>query len=164
MANLSTNPVNVRKSINAVENQRTCGEATGLQPGDLVYLDENDRDEDGVGKAKKADADASVGHADVDGVCVNYASLGQPITVVNSDPEFTPGATLVPGMIYAVARTPAGKIMPVNDLQTGDYVSPVGIAITSTTMNFSAQPTTILFNPTTTTTSTTTTTTTTTAS
>jgi hypothetical protein len=94
VADYAVTPANVKASAGASVEQRTCGEAGGLVAGDAVYLDANDPDADGVGKAKKADANAGVGQAAVDGICLHAASLGQPVLVCGADPDFTPGAAL----------------------------------------------------------------------
>ena len=75
----------------------------------------------------KADAEET---AICDGIALNSASVGQPVTIKqdSGDSIINLGATLVRGMTYAVSDLNAGKIMPITDLTTGDYTVVLGVA------------------------------------
>lgn len=64
------------------------------------------------------------------GITLNAAGIGQPVTVAKSDPDFTPGATLVKGSRYYTSA--AGAIAPEADLATLDEVTLLFIASSTT--------------------------------
>jgi hypothetical protein len=65
------------------------------------------------------------------GIALNGAAVGQSVTVATSDPDFTPGATLVKGSRYYTSGT-AGGIAPEADLAALDELTLLFVA-TSTT-------------------------------
>ena len=73
-----------------------------------------------------------------EGVALNDADDGQPLEIVTKDGSFTPGATLVVGVVYAVSAT-AGKIAPVADLVSTDYTTVLGVAKTTSVMKLDCQ-------------------------
>lgn len=97
-----------------------AGEA--ITPGDLVYVKAADS------KLYKAHSGTAAA-ADADGVAVNSAAIGQPITYTPSG-NLTTGGDVVVGQVYVVSAT-AGKICPDTDLEGGDYVTVVGIGKTT---------------------------------
>jgi hypothetical protein len=68
------------------------------------------------------------------GMAENNAGIGQPISVVYYDPQFTPGCALLVGDIPIVSAT-AGKICPSSDMASGMFVSPLGVAFSVTQMS-----------------------------
>ena len=48
--------------------------------------------------------------------------------------KITIGATVVPGTMYGISAT-AGGICPMADLTTGNYVTPLGLAISTTVLD-----------------------------
>ncbi len=122
MANLSPTAANVRRGANSSPRRGTAG-AT-IAPCDVIYLDPADQ------TLKLADANGgSAGDAirKFRGVAVNGASAGQDVDYVSADDDFTPGATLVPGIPYFMSSTP-GKMCELADLAAGATVTFLGIA------------------------------------
>jgi hypothetical protein len=84
---------------------------------------------------KLADSDsATAGVRNCVGIALNGASSGQPVEYVIEDPAFTPGGTLVVGEIYVLSDT-AGGIMPISDLEAGDYPTVLFVATTTAVAN-----------------------------
>lgn len=126
MADLTITAANVVAGSSSKRRERKAG-AT-LTAGQLVYVDPADL------KAKLGDSDnpaASV--RAIDGIALHGASNNQPLTVHYEGP-ITIGATLVPGTIYVASDTPGG-IMPAADLETGDYVTIIGVAISASVLD-----------------------------
>lgn len=67
------------------------------------------------------------------GIAENSAGIGQPVSIVVSDPQFTPGCTLAIGDIPIVSATPGGITESANKT-TGWRVSPLGVAYSTTQM------------------------------
>lgn len=65
------------------------------------------------------------------------AVTGQPLTVLLSGP-ITIGATMTAGTIYTLSETPGG-IQPATDLGSGEYVSVIGVATSTTVLNVKIQ-------------------------
>lgn len=100
----------------------TAGET--VTAGQTLYLKDSD--------SKYYLADSDSGTAAVRalaGIALNGASAGQPLRVFLGG-NITIGATVTVGKIYVLSDT-AGGIMPVDDLETGDYVTIVGIGTTA---------------------------------
>jgi hypothetical protein len=124
MANLSITPANVIPAIGVQFARGTAG-ATILA-GQPLYLDSV------TNTLKLADSNASAATSECVGVSVCGASAGQPIAYLSEDDDFTLGATgLVIGMVYVVSAT-AGSICPITDMTSGDYVTQIGTAKSST--------------------------------
>jgi hypothetical protein len=143
MADLTITPGSVLTSTNSqnstvTKTTRVCGAAT-LAAGDVVYLDPADLDDDANGKAKLADNNASQTTAKADGICLHPSSLGQPIQVASLDPGFIPGAVLTPGMLYVLSNTP-GKVMPVTDMASGMFYTPLFLALDATKADLNVLP------------------------
>lgn len=124
MADLSITAANVAPGANARKETVTAG-AT-ITAGTPVYKDTADNDE-----YKASDADAA-GTADSDGIALTGSSDGQPLVIQKSGGSINLGATLVVGQVYVVSTT-AGGIAPYADLLSGDYVTILGVA-TSTSL------------------------------
>lgn len=123
MADLSITAANVLKGANAIFQAGVSG-AT-ITAGQPVYLDS------ATGTYKLADANLSAAAATVVAISLNGASSGQPVSVLQEDDDFTPGATLVTGTVYVLSAT-AGAICPAADLATGWYPNVLFIAKSTT--------------------------------
>lgn len=98
--------------------------------GQVVYLDEAT-----TGEWLLADSDAAAAAARGSGkigIALNGASDGQPLAV-QTDGEVTIGAALTAGLDYYLSDEPGG-ICPQADLATGDYVTLVGVAISTSVL------------------------------
>lgn len=123
MADLTITAGDVVPSSTASTLHGTAG-AT-ITAGQAVYLDTT------TNTYKLCDADVAAS-AVCAGIALNGASSGQPITIL-TDGQITIGATVTRGTAYYVSLT-AGGICPVADISTGDYVSLIGIADSTTTI------------------------------
>lgn len=75
----------------------------------------------------------------VAGIALTKTSAdGDKLFVVTSGPLII-GATLVPGETYFLSDT-AGGIMPSSDLSTGDWVTRIGQALTTTLLQLDISP------------------------
>lgn len=122
MVDLVLTAANVVEGSNPVKTSGKAG-ATVTQ-GMLVYQAAATR------KFLPSDADSAT--AEVRGplgFALNGASDGQPLTVQTGG-IINLGAVLTVGKVYVASDTPGG-IMPIEDLETGDYVTVVGVAITT---------------------------------
>lgn len=128
-ADLSVTAANVKQGSDASVRQGVAGEA--LTQGQYVYQDATTR------KWLKADADAvSAAARGANGLAVtlNAASTDQPITVQVGG-LLTPGATLTAGVAYYLSGT-AGGICPLADVGTGEYVVLLGLARSTSVLDF----------------------------
>jgi len=121
MADLSITAANVVASAGATVVNGTSG-AT-ITAGQTVYLT--------AGQYQLAKANAA-GTATLAGIALNGASANQPLQVLVSG-SVTIGATVTAGQTYVLSAAVAGNIAPITDLSTGNYVSLLGVA-TSTTV------------------------------
>jgi len=119
---LSITAASVLPSTNAVVKTGTAGGT--ITAGQTLYADASDG-----GDLKLADADASALTAVVVGIALHGASDGQPLSFLASG-DITIGATVVVGEIYVLSGT-AGGIAPEADLATADWVSVLGVGITT---------------------------------
>lgn len=113
--------------------QKTSGVAGAtIAAGQLVYRDASDSN-----KFKLTDADSATAAARVVyGIAINSAAAGQPINVCTADTALAIGThSQTVGTILLMSDT-AGGLMPAADVETGDYVTVVAIAKTSTTIAF----------------------------
>jgi len=121
MADLSITPSSVATSLGS---QVSATAGVAIAAGQTVYLDST------TSTIKLADASALLSSAVV-GVAVNSAAAGQPVTYQPTG-LITIGATVVTGTAYYLSAT-AGGICLESDLVSGEYVTFLGIA-TSTTV------------------------------
>lgn len=121
MANLSITAASVATSLGS---QVSATAGVAISAGQAVYLDST------TSTIKLADANALLSAAVV-GIAVNSAAAGQPITYQPTG-LITIGATVVTGTAYYLSAT-AGGICLESDLVSGEYVTFLGIA-TSTTV------------------------------
>lgn len=86
----------------------------------------------------QTDANLSVAAAAAEGIFMTPAATdGYAIVAVGGDVNL--GATLTVGETYAVSRT-KGKICPIGDLTTGDYVTHLGVAKSTSLLPLNPQP------------------------
>lgn len=128
MADLVLTPASVLAASDATTENGTAG-AT-ITAGQVVALSST------TGKYVLADADG----AGIDrprGISLNSASDGQPLKIVKSG-DVTFNAVLTAGVSYFLSPTPGG-ICPRADVLTGDIVSSLGIAKSTTVLALDIQ-------------------------
>lgn len=103
--------------------------ASTVTAGQMLYLAASNGN-----KATLADSDTgTAAPAEAIGIACNDAGIGEPVGVAMFGNSVTfASAILTKGTVYYLSNT-AGGICPVADLGSGDYVTLVGIA-TSTTV------------------------------
>lgn len=79
-------------------------------------------------KAGKADAAST---DEVVGIALHGASDGQPLAYAGAGCVVNMGATLALGKVYMLSAATAGGVAPVDDIATGNYVTVLGVAITT---------------------------------
>lgn len=124
MADLTITAASVAKTAGTIQNG-TAG-AT-ITAGQSLYLDSS------AGTLKLLDADDTAATATFAGIALNGGATGQPISYLAPGGTINPGATVTVGEIYVASGT-AGGIAPEGDLATGDYVTIIGVGLTSSTM------------------------------
>lgn len=82
----------------------------------------------------KCDANGSDPAYKVVGIAENGASAGQPISVVESDPYFTPGIVMAIGDVVVTSPT-AGGTREASAKTAGDNVATLGVAYSTSQMN-----------------------------
>ena len=123
MADLTVTAANVVKGSRAKIVSGTYG-AT-VTAGQTVYADPADSD-----RYKLADADSATAAVRATaGIALNSGSASQPADVQEGG-RINPGATVVVGTIYVQSDTPGG-IMPAADLETGDFVTVLGVGVSA---------------------------------
>jgi hypothetical protein len=125
MADLVITPGNVVAGANAVKVQGIAGE--GITAGQPVARDSITR--------KLLRADNNAANADLRtpvGIALHAASLDQPL-MFQTEGDINLGAALTVGVPYFLGDAPGG-ISPLADLTSGEFVTLLGIA--STTSNF----------------------------
>lgn len=124
MADISQTPADVETGDHQTVVRVQVGEA--VSAGDVVYLDATESN-----KAKRTDASALASAVAVGMVITKasddgYAQLMQ----FNNGSTFKPGGTVVKGQSYGVS-TNAGKIAPETDWGASDYMTIIGIGIST---------------------------------
>ena len=105
-----------------------------MTAGQAVYLDPADD------RYKLADSNAAAAEArTVRGIALHGSLAGQPLTIHRSG-DLTLGAVLTAGSAYYLSDTPGG-ICPVADVGTGEYVTLIGLAKTTSVLDVSIQNT-----------------------
>jgi hypothetical protein len=130
MADISITAANVVAGSDAVRESGTAG-AT-VTAGQLVYLDTSDM------KYKLADSNGAAALRVPNGVALNGASNGQPLSVQKGG-DITIGGTLTAGIPYFLSDTPGG-LCPLPDIGTGEYSCIVGIAKSTSVLSVNIQP------------------------
>ena len=120
MVDISVTAANVVKGTGAVTQNGTAG-AT-ITAGQSIYLDTV------AGTLKLADADV-VASAAAAGIALHGASLNQPLAYQSAG-RITIGGTVVVGTVYVVSIT-AGGVAPLADIASGDFVTVLGIGVTT---------------------------------
>lgn len=129
MAALSQTAASVLPSANANLASGIAG-ATIVQ-GNMVYADSTDS------YKIKLTTTATAAAANPVGMAINAASSGQRIDYVILDPALNIGATMLVGDdVWLFDTTPGAVTSTKADLEAGDYVTHIGVAITTTTINF----------------------------
>lgn len=82
-------------------------------------------------------ANTSAANADVDGIALNGASDGQPVTYQESG-NINLGAATAVGKIYVLST--AGLISPVDDVASGDFITTIGVGITAANVKLGLCP------------------------
>lgn len=126
MADLSITAASVIASSAARRISKAA--ASTITAGQVVYLNSS-------GTVAPADANASAATAAVLGIAENGGGAGQRISVITKDPALVIGATVAVGDILVLSAT-AGGIAPAADLTTGHYATVLGVAVSTTAINF----------------------------
>jgi hypothetical protein len=128
-ADISITAASVVPSASAKFATKTAG-AT-ITAGQVVYEDTSDSN-----KVKLADTDSATALARVVfGIAAGGAAAGQPVRIIREDPALTLGAVVAIGDIIILSGT-AGAICPSTDAATGDYVTFLAVATSTTVVNF----------------------------
>jgi len=130
MADISITAANVVAGSDAVRESGTAG-AT-VTAGQLVYLDTSDM------KYKLADANGAAALRVPNGIALNGASNGQPLSVQKGG-DITIGGTMTAGIPYFLSDTPGG-LCPLPDIGTGEYSCIIGIAKSTSVLAVNIQP------------------------
>lgn len=129
MAALSQTPANVR-AVGTLT-RVTAGEA--CSPGMPLYLKTSDQK---YWKAKNT----GIEEANCTAMSMTYASANDYVWVLTADGDtMNLGATLTVGAVYYVG-TVAGTIEPVADIGTGDFVTSLGIAVSTSILVLNLDP------------------------
>jgi hypothetical protein len=128
VADISVTAASVMKTsaTSVVDSASYAGEA--LTAGQVVY--------NLAGVWMKSDS-STAAKAAAAGIAMNSAASGQPVEV--SRGKITVGGTVAVGVVYYVS-TNGGGIAPVADVTTGMYVTPLGVADTTTTIVIDPKP------------------------
>ena len=126
MADLSITAASVIPSANARRISRVA--ASTITAGQVVY-------QLAAGTVALADANGASPLFNVFGIAENGGGAGQRISIVTEDPAFALGATVAVGDVVILSAT-AGGIAPVADATTGHYVTVLGVAISTSAINF----------------------------
>jgi hypothetical protein len=132
MAVITITPANAIKGTGAVTAIVTAGEA--LSAGFWVYKKASDS------LYYKADADDAA-KDDVAGMVLGDAAANQEV-VLQSNGVVAVGAVLTVDEIYVLSGT-LGKMFPLGDLSTGQYLTILGPALTTSTLDFHLKTTSI---------------------
>lgn len=130
MADITITAASLQASASATRNLQYSAGAT-LAVGDMVYLNASNQ-------WVQTDANAAAtgnGPSDLRGIVESAGALNQRISVITKDPALVIGATLVKGTVY-VGSANAAKVAPIADLATGWYRWLVGVASSTTVINF----------------------------
>jgi hypothetical protein len=129
VADISVTAASVLASSTAIKEAGIAG-AT-ITAGQVVALDTD------TGKYVLADADGSEMIRRPRGIALNGAGDGQPLTIAKSG-DITFNAALTAGVTYYLSPSPGG-IAPRADVLTGDYVTVLGIAKSTTVLALDIQ-------------------------
>jgi len=127
MADITITAANVVKSSSGITAVGTAG-AT-ITAGQALYIDTADSN-----KLKLADADGTSPVNAFAGIALHASLANQPIVYLVSDPVFTFGGTVLAGDTIWLADTAGGITKTFAELETGDKVTVLGVALSTTTM------------------------------
>ena len=131
----SVTAVDVAPASNAITD-RTRNGSVALTAGQSVYVDASD-------EWALADADAAGTAGDTAGeigVTLSECNAGQPIAVQTGG-DLDPGFTPTVGSMYALAGDTAGGILELSTLDSGAYVTLLGVGTTTTNLHLLIYPT-----------------------
>lgn len=134
MADLSITAANVAAGANAQATatlQRLAG--TTITAGQLVYAAAN-------GTWLLATGAGTALQATTVGVALHGALAGQPLFVQTTG-QIVIGATVVAGTLYYTSVNNPGGICAVGDFATGNYITPIGLGISTTVIQLQIQVT-----------------------
>ena len=123
MADLSSTAASVGLICDSGSERKVqVGEA--VTQGQPLYLNATD------GKHYQCDADDTAAKAEAVGIALTPAGADGYTVMARYESTLNLGATLVVGETYVLSGTKGG-ICPIGDLATGDWVTHLGIAITT---------------------------------
>lgn len=118
-ADLTITAANVVAGSNAKKQPGIAGAV--ITAGQPIYRDS------ATSKLAPVDVDSVTADARTPiGIALNGAAANQPVNYI-TEGDLNVGATLTVGTIYVASDTPGG-IMPAADLESGDYVTVLGVA------------------------------------
>lgn len=118
MADVTINAAALAPTGTTQTAQGTC--AAAISQGQPVYMDATS------GNLLKPCANGAIASAQAVGIALNAAQPGQPVSyAIGGDLTF--GSGLTRGTVYCISAN-SGKIAPVADLVTGNYVTVLGVA------------------------------------
>jgi len=129
MADITITAANVRPYSGATTKTVTAG-AT-VTAGDAVYKDTSDSNE-----YKRCDSTVAASTV-IGGIAITNAGDGEPL-IIQTAGDCNVGGTVVVGMVFVVS-TNAGKLAPLADVASGEYVSIIGYGITSSKLRMDFQ-------------------------
>lgn len=129
MADLSQTPANVKLQSVAAVSVDIAGET--LTQGEPIRLE--------GGKWYRAEAGDTAAKANCDGMAMTPAAVDGRFVRVLSGADIDVGATLTVGEVYVVSAN-AGKIAPIGDLVSTDFVTTLGVAVAAGSLRFEPQP------------------------
>lgn len=130
MADISITASSVLASSDAFKRTGVAGVA--ITAGQSLYIDTANSN-----VLKLADSDGTTPANSFAGIALHSAASGQPIQYALTDPSFTFGGTVSAGDAIYLSDTPGGITKTFSELETGDKVIVLGVALTTTTMNLS---------------------------
>ena len=121
MADLGILEAEVQMGPNARVGRGLAG--ASVSPGQALYKD------GAAGHSLKPAQATGEAQANVVGVALNAAEVGQPVAYQMPGDEITLGAAASPavGEVYALSAAAAGGIAPVGDLVAGNLVTVLGV-------------------------------------
>lgn len=125
MANLNPTAANVKRVSGGIF-QKIAGEAVAR--GAPCYLKASDN------KAYNGQCDGTAEEAETLYIALNDAAADQPVTLMSGG-LLDMGAILTVGVIYVLSAT-AGKICPAADLVTGNRLTIIGAAVSTSRLKF----------------------------
>jgi hypothetical protein len=125
MADISQTPVNVRLRSVGPFGSAVAGET--LVQGEPFYFSNS--------AGMRSRSSGTVSQARVDGIVLTPATVGQTFLYAIPGSSVDVGATLTVAQVYIVSAN-VGKIAPIGDLATTNYLTVLGVATTTSTLLF----------------------------